>query len=122
MNIYEEAKVITHDEIKDRLKKAYSNNRYLNNITIFRFHDYINQQELKEQRAKKVEESLNKIIDELKQIEKLQDRNAKISKIIYGDYGLPKYQNIEHEQKQNEYTILYYPFIKIIKQLEEEIK
>jgi len=121
-NIYEETKVITHDEIKDRLKKAYSNNRYLNNITIFRFHDYINQQELKEQRAKKVEESLNKIIDELKQIEKLQDRNAKISKIIYGDYGLPKYQNIEHEQKQNEYTILYYPFIKIIKQLEEEMK
>ena len=57
-NIYEETKVITHDEIKDRLKKAYSNNRYLNNITIFRFHDYINQQELKEQRAKKVEELL----------------------------------------------------------------
>ena len=57
-NIYEEAKAITHDEIKDRLKKAYSNNRYLNNITIFRFHDYITQQELKEKRAKKVEELL----------------------------------------------------------------
>ena len=41
--------MIKHEEIKDRLKKAYSNNRYLNNITIFRFHDYITEQEKKDE-------------------------------------------------------------------------
>ena len=58
-NIYDEAKVITHEEVRKILnttEMGESPTRLLERK--LKIHDYITQQELKEQRAKKVEELL----------------------------------------------------------------
>ena len=57
MNIYDEVKVITHEEarkiVKSNHNKFYTEGTFTNDIQ-----NYINQQEKKDERAKKIEELL----------------------------------------------------------------
>ena len=73
MNIYDEVKVITHEEarkiVKSNHNKFYTEGTFTNDIQ-----NYINQQEKKDERAKKIEELLGlyKHLNKLEHLDELE--------------------------------------------------
>jgi hypothetical protein len=73
-----------------------------------RLHNYINE-------AEATEKAYEELKQELKELSSLQNRNKDIVKIIYGDWGFPKFRDLEKEYLQNEFKILHYDFDKLSK-------
>ena len=61
------------------------------------------------------EKAYEELKQELKELSSLQNRNNEIAKIIYGDWGFPKFRDLEKEYLQNEFKILHYDFDKLSK-------
>jgi DNA-binding transcriptional regulator GbsR (MarR family) len=65
--------------------------------------------------AEATEKAYEELKQELKELSSLQNRNKDIVKIIYGDWGFPKFRDLEKEYLQNEFKILHYDFDKLSK-------
>lgn len=66
-------------------------------------------------KAEATEKAYEELKQELKELSSLQNRNKDIVKIIYGDWGFPKFRDLEKEYLQNEFKILHYDFDKLSK-------